>query len=504
MVDQGDVAVRAAGDPPAGAAEGHQRETAPARQQHRLLAAAGRRVQRRGQRPRHRPGPLGPHVHDLHPGQRRAVGARAQRAPRQRMPGLRARRGRAVDDGGAGRARPPGGDLAGVVAGRGVLLVRGVVLLVHDHQAEPADRREDGASRAQDHVGVALADAPVLLRPLGGRQRRVPDGDALPQARAQPPQQLRREGDLGHQDDAAPAPRPRRRDGPQVDLGLAGSRHPVEEEHASICHRRLRGRQRVRLVAGQGGRLVGSGRRAADGLEGAGRDGLGRQVDDPGVRHAPHGRERGARPAAQVRGGQPPARRRQRLGHRPPAGPLRRLRARPRPGHKALGRPPRRGPEDPGAVRAAAQGAVRAGGQHEAQARGPGSEVVARHPEREIEEVRRHGRRVRPRRPGGRAGPRASPRPGPPPRPARAGGRAGTPRARRAPRRRPGRREPHSPGPGRGRAPRPGGSPARRRGPPRSGQALAARRPPASRPTSVFSQVKSGSVRPKWPYAAVF
>ena len=34
--------------------------------------------------------------------------------------------------------------------------------------------------------------------------------------------------------------------------------------------------------------------------------------------------------------------------------------------------------------------------------------------------------------------------------------------------------------------------------------ALCARRSPASRPISVDSQVKSGSVRPKCPYAAVF
>ena len=277
----------------------------------------------------------------------------------------------------------------------------------------------------------------------------------------------------------------------------------MQQQHPAVRHRRLHRRQGAGLVAGEGRRLVGRGRGAAHGLEGAGRDGLGGEVDAR-PRPSAAGWPAWWPPGGRVRGREAPARGRQRLGDRPPAGSLGRLGAGPRPGHQPLGRSPRRGAERPGAVRAAAQRAVRPGGQHQAQARGPRGEVVARHPERELEEIRCHGRRVHHARQGREPALVRRPPGGPPPRPAPAGDRVGTRRAPRRPPHRPARREPHSPGPGRGRAPRPGGSPARRRGPPRFGQALAAKRPPASRPTSVFSQVKSGSVRPKWPYAAVF
>ena len=56
VLHQGDVAVGAAGDPAALAAEGHQREAAPAGEHDRLLAAQGGRVQR-APRAGARPGP---------------------------------------------------------------------------------------------------------------------------------------------------------------------------------------------------------------------------------------------------------------------------------------------------------------------------------------------------------------------------------------------------------------------------------------------------------------
>ena len=78
------------------------------------------------------------------------------------------------------------------------------MLLVDHDEAEADDRREDRAARAEHDVGRALAHAAVLGRPLGRGEGRVPDRDPLAEPGPQAPEQLRREGDLRHQDQAAP------------------------------------------------------------------------------------------------------------------------------------------------------------------------------------------------------------------------------------------------------------------------------------------------------------
>ena len=232
VVHQGDVAVGAARDPPALAAEGHEREAAPGGQHDRpsrpaaaaSCSAARERPRDRARRPGgacRRSPPRGSGEPSARARQRERAAARA----RSRGAGWRCRRPRRRRRG----ARAQGRDLAGVVAGRAVLLVGRVVLLVHDDQAEARHRGEDGAARAEHHVGLALAHAPVLDGPLGRGERRVPDRDAGPEAGAQAPEQLGRQGDLGHQHDAPAAPRPRRLDRVEVDLGLARAGHPVQQ-----------------------------------------------------------------------------------------------------------------------------------------------------------------------------------------------------------------------------------------------------------------------------------
>ena len=395
VVDEGDVAPGAAGDPAAVAAEGHQGEPAPAGQQHGLLAAAGGRVQRGGERPRHRAGALQAHVHHLDPRRGRAVRAGPQRAPRKRPPGLGAGGRGAVDDGRPGGAGPPGGDLARVVARGGVLLVRGVVLLVDHHEPEPGDGREDRAAGPEHDVGLSLAHAPVLLGALGPRHGRVPHAHPLAQARPQSGQELGREGDLGHEHDRAAPGRPRLGDRAQVHLRLARAGDAVQQERPALAQRaddRLEG---LRLVGGERRGLVARGRVAAHRLQGARGRRAGLEGDHAVGGHAAQRRHgRPGRPAQLGRGHRAPGLG-QGVGHGPPPGAPGRSRA-PRASAAV-----RRGAAPAGGVarahspsRAAPQGAVGAGRQHQLQAGRRGRQVVAGGPERELQELGRHRRRV--------------------------------------------------------------------------------------------------------------
>ena len=91
---------------------------------------------------------------------------------------------------------PLRGDRPRVVARVGLLLVRGVVLLVDADQAEVRDGGEDGRPRPHHDRGVTGADPLALVPPLGLRQRRVEDGDAVAEPRLEPSDGLRGERDL--------------------------------------------------------------------------------------------------------------------------------------------------------------------------------------------------------------------------------------------------------------------------------------------------------------------
>ncbi len=392
VLDQGHVAVGAARDPAAAAAERHEGEPPPAGQHDRLLAAQGGLVERRRQRPRHRPGALRAHVHDLDGRQRRAVGALGQAEAREGVPGLGARRGAAVDDRRPGRPGAAGRHLAGVVARRGVLLVRAVVLLVDHDQAEVLHGREDRAARAQHHVRAALAHAPVLGRPLGRRQGRVPDRDVLAEAGAQAPEQLRGERDLGDQHDAPAAARPGRLDGVQVHLGLPRAGHPVHQQGPALpVHPPLELGHDRGLGAGERRRGVRARRRAARRGEGVARTGaLPDQRDRAGVGHRPQGRHGGARVGAQPRRGQAPAGPLEDRGHLAPARgePLERRAG--ALGDQALRAAPRRGGQHPAAVVGAPQRPAAPRRQHQPQAGRDRGQVVPGHPPRQLEELGRH------------------------------------------------------------------------------------------------------------------
>ena len=125
-----------------------------------------------------------------------------------------------------------------------LLLVRGVVLLVDDDDAQVAERHQHREPRAQhDARGAGLRREPRRRR---ARPRR---GGCARRRRARPAKRLRTcvlelrgKPDLGDQQQRL-APRGERAgDGVQVDLGLAAAGDPVQQDGVEACSRRPRSR----------------------------------------------------------------------------------------------------------------------------------------------------------------------------------------------------------------------------------------------------------------------
>ena len=177
------------------------------------------------------------HVEHAHGRQRARVDAVGQLEVRQRMPGLRPRRGGADQQPRAGAAGALGGDRAGVVARVALVLEGRVVLLVDDDQPEVGDRREDGGARADGDPRLAGAQAPPLVVALALAERGVQQRDGVAEARLEAPDGLRRERDLRHEHDHALAALQRRGGGAQVDLGLARAGHAVQQMRSAALDR---------------------------------------------------------------------------------------------------------------------------------------------------------------------------------------------------------------------------------------------------------------------------
>ncbi len=158
-------------------------------------------------------------------------GARGQRVSRghAQADALRTRGGAAEQQQRAACARSLGRDVAGVVARVAFVLVGGVVLLVHDDQAEVLDRREHGRARTDAHARLCSAQPPPFLVALAWAQARVQHRDGLAEALQEAPDDLWRQRDLRDEHDRTPALLQHNRGGAQVDLGLARSRHPLQQ-----------------------------------------------------------------------------------------------------------------------------------------------------------------------------------------------------------------------------------------------------------------------------------
>ena len=97
--------------------------------------------------------------------------------------------------------RADDGHLTRMVARRLALLVRRFVLFVDDDGAEVLERREHRRPRANGNALGATAQREPFVVALAVAQCAVQDGDAIAEDRAKAVDRLRRERDLGHQND---------------------------------------------------------------------------------------------------------------------------------------------------------------------------------------------------------------------------------------------------------------------------------------------------------------
>ena len=262
------------------------------------------------------------------------------------------------------------------------------MLLVDDDQAEVADRGEDRRARADADLRLAAAQALPLVEALAVGEGAVEDGEAVAEAGAEAGDGLRGEADLGDQDDRPAAAGERRLDRRQVDLGLARAGDAVEELLAGRVGLAVERRDE----GVDGGLLLGEELRRVDRGGEAGGGGGAAHARIAGGDQAALGEPAQGRAVGADRGGQ--LRRRhlaaldQRLEHRPllhpePLAALQRRLA----GGQDLG--PQLGLRPHRAAGAAGPGPRR---QHQREAARGRRAVLARHPEAELDQLRRGAR----------------------------------------------------------------------------------------------------------------
>ena len=213
------------------------------------------------QRRRQRIAGLTAEIDDPHTRQRRAdTGGELE--PLQPLPALGARRRAAVDGDGALERGALGRDRARVVPRVGVLLVRGVVLLVEHDQTDVPHRREHRRARADDDAGRTGCDPLALVATLGIAERRMQDRDRVAEARTETPHRLRAraQSPARARSHHARARVPPRRPGDRPPSCRFRSARPGAYDHAahrarrrSVPPHRPARRQRIRLrLAAQG------------------------------------------------------------------------------------------------------------------------------------------------------------------------------------------------------------------------------------------------------------
>ena len=104
------------------------------------------------------------------------------------------------------------------------------MLLVDADQPDARKRREDRGTRSDDHGRGSARDPLALVPSLSIGEARVEDGHAVAEAGAETSERLRRERDLGDEDDRALPALDRHAAGLEVDLRLPASGRAVEEE----------------------------------------------------------------------------------------------------------------------------------------------------------------------------------------------------------------------------------------------------------------------------------
>ncbi len=255
--DERDVAGRTPLGAAARPAVQRRRRPATVEEQHGLPTPGGHTAQLGQQRGAQRVPGLAAEVDDTHRRQR-PVESTAELEPLEPVPALGPGR-RAAEH--AHRALELGsakGNTARVVARVGVLLVGGILLLVDADEPQSRQRREDRRACADHDRRLAGRDAFPLVAPLRLRQSRVEASDAVSEAVAEAGERLRREGDLGNEDDRAEPALEGGGTGPQVDLRLATAGLAVKEEAPAGADRLHDAGEGCILRLGQrGGSLLG-------------------------------------------------------------------------------------------------------------------------------------------------------------------------------------------------------------------------------------------------------
>ncbi len=154
--------------------------------------------------------------------------------------------------------------VAGVIAHAVVLLVGGLVFLVDDDEPEVGEGQEQRRARARHDLDVARRDAGPGPRPPPHRHAGMPFRRAHAEALGEAVEELRRQGDLGQEDERLAAGAQRGGDGLEVGLRLARARDAFEQADGEAPLGRPRGERRgglgLRGIESHLGR-VGIGRR---------------------------------------------------------------------------------------------------------------------------------------------------------------------------------------------------------------------------------------------------
>ena len=103
------------------------------------------------------------------------------------------------------------------------------MFLVDDDDAHILDGGEDGGARTDGDAGIPFAQTHPLVELLPRGEAAVQDGRLAPETGAELEEHLRRQGDLGDEEDRRLALFQNFCDEGEIDLRLSASRHAVEK-----------------------------------------------------------------------------------------------------------------------------------------------------------------------------------------------------------------------------------------------------------------------------------
>ena len=152
--------------------------------------------------------------------------------------------------------------IACVIFGRHIRFVGMLLLLVNDDHSKVFDRGEDRRPRSDDYIGKTATNANIRVVSLSRRKPRMHNGDPFAVARAENSQHLRRERDLGKQDDNSPSPPRQLVYHAENDRRLTASRNAVKQRSVRLSVASQLGKRTERGgLLRVGGQLLGLGRR---------------------------------------------------------------------------------------------------------------------------------------------------------------------------------------------------------------------------------------------------